>query len=85
MSCCFAWSARITLYLLTKTASLFPPQAALRQFCPIRGGTDGARLSYEGLPCPNLSTGGENFHGVHEFGSVPAMKTMVKVLTLLAE
>lgn len=52
---------------------------------PIRGGTDGARLSYEGLPCPNLSTGGENFHGVHEFVSVPAMETMVKVLTLLAE
>ena len=30
---------------------------------PIRGGTDGARLSYEGLPCPNLCTGGENYHG----------------------
>ncbi|MBQ6119156.1 MAG: peptidase T [Clostridia bacterium] len=50
---------------------------------PIRGGTDGARLSYEGLPCPNLSTGGENFHGVHEFVSVPAMETMVKVLVNL--
>ena len=52
---------------------------------PIRGGTDGARLSYEGLPCPNLSTGGENFHGVHEFVSVPAMETMVKVLVNLTE
>ena len=52
---------------------------------PIRGGTDGARLSYEGLPCPNLSTGGENFHGVHEFVSVPAMETMVKVLVCLTE
>ena len=52
---------------------------------PIRGGTDGARLSYEGLPCPNLSTGGENFHGVHEFVSVPAMETMVQVLLNLAE
>ena len=50
---------------------------------PIRGGTDGARLSWEGLPCPNLSTGGENFHGVHEFVSVPAMETMVKVLVNL--
>ena len=47
---------------------------------PIRGGTDGARLSYEGLPCPNLSTGGENFHGIHEFVSVPAMRKMVEVL-----
>ncbi len=52
---------------------------------PIRGGTDGARLSYEGLPCPSLSTGGENFHGVHEFVSVPAMETMVQVLLNLAE
>ena len=47
---------------------------------PIRGGTDGARLSYEGLPCPNLSTGGENFHGVNEFVSVQAMEKMVEVL-----
>ena len=34
---------------------------------PIRGGTDGARLSYEGLPCPNLFTGGYNFHGRYEY------------------
>ena len=34
---------------------------------PIRGGTDGARLSYEGLPCPNLCTGGENYHGRFEY------------------
>ena len=51
---------------------------------PIRGGTDGARLSFEGLPCPNLSTGGENFHSVREFVSVPAMKTMVKVIVNIA-
>ena len=36
---------------------------------PIRGGTDGARLSYEGLPCPNLCTGGENFHGTFEYAA----------------
>ena len=52
---------------------------------PIRGGTDGAVLSYKGLPCPNLSTGGENFHGVHEFVSVDAMETMVKVLVELCK
>lgn len=50
---------------------------------PIRGGTDGARLSYEGLPCPNLSTGGANFHGVHEFIPVASMEKMVQVLVYL--
>lgn len=52
---------------------------------PIRGGTDGARLSYEGLPCPNLSTGGFNFHGVHECVSVEAMEKMVQVLVELTK
>ncbi len=52
---------------------------------PIRGGTDGARLSYEGLPCPNLSTGGANFHSVHEFVSVDSMVKMTEVLIELAK
>ena len=47
---------------------------------PIRGGTDGARLSYEGLPCPNLCTGGENFHGRFEFIPVEDMEKCVKLL-----
>lgn len=47
---------------------------------PIRGGTDGARLSYEGLPCPNLSTGGYNFHSRFEFITVQAMEKMTDVL-----
>ena len=47
---------------------------------PIRGGTDGARLSFMGLPCPNLSTGGENGHSVHEFVSADAMRKMVDVI-----
>lgn len=47
---------------------------------PIRGGTDGARLSYMGLPCPNLCTGGQNGHGRHEFVSVQAMEKVVEVL-----
>ena len=49
----------------------------------IRGGTDGARLSYMGLPCPNLSTGGMNFHSIHECIPVPAMEKMVEVLIAL--
>lgn len=49
----------------------------------IRGGTDGARLSFEGLPCPNLSTGGANFHGIHEFVPISSMEKMVEILILL--
>ena len=47
---------------------------------PIRGGTDGARLSYEGLPCPNLCTGGENYHGRFEFIPVEDMEKCVEML-----
>ena len=47
---------------------------------PIRGGTDGARLSYEGLPCPNLCTGGENFHGRFEFIPAEDMEMCVRML-----
>ena len=47
---------------------------------PIRGGTDGARLSYEGLPCPNLCTGGENYHGRFEYIPVEDMEKCVKML-----
>ncbi len=50
---------------------------------PIRGGTDGAQLSFRGLPCPNLSTGGYNFHGRKELIPVPAMEKMVDVLLSL--
>lgn len=47
---------------------------------PIRGGTDGAQLSFRGLPCPNLSTGGYAFHGVNEFIPVSSLERMVDVL-----
>ena len=50
---------------------------------PIRGGTDGARLSYEGLPCPNLCTGGENFHGRFEYIPVEDMEKVVDLLTTI--
>lgn len=46
----------------------------------IRGGTDGARLSFMGLPCPNLCTGGENFHGRQEFACAEDMETIVEIL-----
>lgn len=47
---------------------------------PIRGGTDGARLSYMGLPCPNLFTGGANFHGRHEYVSIDTMTLAVETI-----
>ena len=50
---------------------------------PIRGGTDGARLSYEGLPCPNLCTGGENYHGRFEYIPVEDMELCVDMLVEL--
>ena len=47
---------------------------------PIRGGTDGARLSFVGLPCPNLGTGGENYHGRYEYACAEDMELSVRVL-----
>lgn len=52
---------------------------------PIRGGTDGARLSFMGLPCPNLCTGGHNFHGKYEFISIQSMEKVVKLLIKIVE
>ena len=46
----------------------------------IRGGTDGAQLSFMGLPCPNIFAGGMNFHGPHEFVSVQAMEKAMQVI-----
>lgn len=51
---------------------------------PIRGGTDGARLSFMGLPCPNLCTGGHNYHGRYEFVCVESMRKIVDLLLKLA-
>ncbi|MGN0157618.1 MAG: peptidase T [Brotaphodocola sp.] len=47
---------------------------------PIRGGTDGARLSYKGLPCPNLCTGGHNYHGRHEYVCIQSMEKITELL-----
>jgi tripeptide aminopeptidase len=56
---------------------------------PIRGGTDGAQLSFRGLPCPNIFAGGVNFHGPFEFVSIQsmekAMQVVVKICELTAE
>ena len=56
---------------------------------PIRGGTDGAQLSFKGLPCPNIFAGGLNFHGRYEFVPIPSMEkataTIVEIAKLVAE
>lgn len=52
---------------------------------PIRGGTDGAQLSFKGLPCPNIFAGGHNFHGRYEFIPVQSMEKAVEVIVKIAE
>ena len=68
------------MYVIERAEEAMRKAGVQPKTVPIRGGTDGAQLSYQGLPCPNLSTGGENFHGVHEFVSVPAMEKMAEIL-----
>lgn len=53
------------------------------KFEPIRGGTDGALLSHKGIICPNLGTGGGNFHGAYEYASLTDMNKMVEILKLI--
>lgn len=52
---------------------------------PIRGGTDGARLSFEGLPCPNIFAGGENFHSRYEYLPIPSLEAAMQVILKIVE
>ncbi|MDE6694195.1 MAG: peptidase T, partial [Muribaculaceae bacterium] len=52
---------------------------------PIRGGTDGAQLSFKGLPCPNIFAGGLNFHGRYEFVPIPSMEKASMVIVEIAK
>ena len=52
---------------------------------PIRGGTDGARLSFEGLPCPNIFAGGENFHSRYEYLPIPSMEAAMQVILKIVQ
>ena len=71
------------MHIIEKARAAFLANGVTPITTPIRGGTDGATLSFMGLPCPNLSTGGYNFHGRKELISVQAMETMVSVLETL--
>ncbi|MEG1240220.1 MAG: peptidase T [Oscillospiraceae bacterium] len=68
------------MYLIHRARAAFEKVGITPIETPIRGGTDGARLSYMGLPCPNLSTGGMNFHGVQEYIPTQSLEKMVEVL-----
>lgn len=65
------------MHLINNACSAMEKAGVTPKIVPIRGGTDGARLSYEGLPCPNLFTGGYNFHGRYEY--IP-LEDMLKAL-----
>ena len=70
-------------YIIDKAKKAMQEAGVEPKISVIRGGTDGAMLSYKGLPCPNLSTGGENYHGIHEFIPVSALYKMTDVLVNL--
>jgi len=67
-------------HVLSKVTDAYDTLNIPYKFMPIRGGTDGANLSFMGLPCPNLGDGGYNFHGRFEYVSITQMRKMVKIL-----
>ena len=71
------------LYIVERAQAAFRACGVTPVTRPIRGGTDGARLSYEGLPCPNLSTGGVNFHSLYEYIPVESLEKMTEVIVRL--
>ena len=68
------------LYIVEAAKQAMLDAGVTPSIVPVRGGTDGARLSYEGLPCPNIFTGGENFHGRFEYVPVEDMESAVRTL-----
>ena len=68
------------MYLIDKAKASMEKLGIQPLIEPIRGGTDGARLSYMGLPCPNICTGGHNFHGKFEYITVEAMEKVTELL-----
>ena len=72
-------------HLIERAENAFRANGVTPQCVPIRGGTDGARLSWDGLPCPNLSTGGYNYHGVREWIPADSLASMADVLVTLVQ
>ena len=72
-------------HLIERAENAFRANGVAPMCVPIRGGTDGANLSWAGLPCPNLSTGGYNYHGVREWIPADSLEAMTNVLVTLTE
>lgn len=72
------------MFLIDYAKEVMEDMWIVPNICPIRGGTDGARLSFMGLPCPNLCTGGGNFHGKFEYACVQSMESISRMLAKLA-
>ncbi|MBQ7341368.1 MAG: peptidase T [Oscillospiraceae bacterium] len=68
------------MYIVDRAKKAMEAVGITPKVVPIRGGTDGARLSYEGLPCPNLCTGGQNYHGRFEYIPIEDMELCTKLL-----
>ena len=73
------------MYLIDEAKAAMEELGITPVIVPIRGGTDGARLSYMGLPCPNLCTGGHNFHGQYEYICAESMETITELLIRIAK
>ena len=71
------------MYIIDRAKTAMEAVGVAPIIVPIRGGTDGARLSFMGLPCPNLCTGGENFHGRFEYIPVEDMEKVTQLLVQL--
>lgn len=67
-------------FLIDNVLKVYEKLGIRPQTQPIRGGTDGAQLSFKGLPCPNLGTGDHNCHGHFEFACIQAMEKSVEVI-----
>ena len=72
-------------HLIENAAEIIRQMGTEPEICSVRGGTDGARLSYMGLPCPNLCTGGGKFHSRFEYVCVQSMEKVTELLVRLAE
>ena len=73
------------MYIVEVAKAAFEKEGITPIVTPIRGGTDGASLSYKGLPCPNLSTGGDNYHGIYEYLNLNSFHKMIDVLLRITQ